>query len=497
MKIKRRLWVLLLSAAMIITCLPAAVFAEDQAPDSGNQVAGETQVYEPKLVEYEGPPLRGVLGTDKLLNLETEDVSRFIVTFTGDIKKTFTYVKKEYKDESGKFTSGAFIDVDSENDPLTATTWLDAEVKQNDKTPVSFKREINDNVELQVVVHYMQDGKLKAKTLSAYADVLCAPDAYPTAVEFIPAEGFVVGCTAGFNYLTEEAFYGEGNKFKVSYVGWTVGDPEKGIEEGLEKYTTTYYYAKGVDPDGEEVQGFFVSGNVNRKRFILDEGSYCDLKFGKEAEVKFTYTEYVEDYDEDVSVDFKVPVKANKYTFTADNPIFAYTGKTITVTSKKIKVYDANGKRIPSEAYDVKADKKSKMGWYTATITLNSKFAARDKYIDSINTSYGIGPNAPTILKPVAGKKKLTVKWKKPSATQLKRIDGYYIELSTDKYFMGNYKRVRVSKSDVRKGKKLVKNLRKGKKYYVRLYAYKTVTQDGEKFKMGSGYSKVKTIKVK
>lgn len=139
MKIKRRLWVLLLSAAMIITCLPAAVFAEDQAPDSGNQVAGETQVYEPKLVEYEGPPLRGVLGTDKLLNLETEDVSRFIVTFTGDIKKTFTYVKKEYKDESGKFTSGAFIDVDSENDPLTATTWLDAEVKQNDKIPVSFK----------------------------------------------------------------------------------------------------------------------------------------------------------------------------------------------------------------------------------------------------------------------------------------------------------------------------------------------------------------------
>ena len=97
----------------------------------------------------------------------------------------------------------------------------------------------------------------------------------------------------------------------------------------------------------------------------------------------------------------------------------------------------------------------------------------------------------------MAGKKKLTVKWKKPSATQLKRIDGYYIELSTDKYFMGNYKRVRVSKSDVRKGKKLVKNLRKGKKYYVRLYAYKTVTQDGEKFKMGSGYSKVKTIKVK
>ena len=491
MKMKRKLWVLLLSAAMIFTLLPAAAFADDTAADSGVAAADEATVPEPKLVSYTGAPLRGVRGTDRLSNLE--EAARFVVTFNDGSKKTFEYVEKEFDDGTGPLITGGIIDVDGVQDPFLATTWLDVEVKNNDGS-VAFAEGINDNVELQVTVHY---GDFETKTLSAYVDILCAPDAYPTAVEFIPAEGFALECTAGYNYLTEDNFYGEGNKFKVSYIGWTAGDPEKGIAEGLENYTTTYYYAKGVGPDGEESEGFFVSGNVNKKQFILDEGTFCDLEFGKEEAIAFTYTEYVEEYDEDVSVDFTVPVKANKYGFTADNPIFTYTGKAIPVTSQKIKVYDADGKPIPAEAYDVEAENDGKMGWYNATITLNDKFADKDTYISSINTSYGIGPKAPTIYKPVAGKKRMTVKWKKPTAAQLKNIDGFYIELSTDKSFMGNYKRVWVSKKVVKKGKKVVTGLKKGRKYYIRLYAYKKITQDGETFRMESKYSTVKIKKTK
>ena len=54
----------------------------------------------------------------------------------------------------------------------------------------------------------------------------------------------------------------------------------------------------------------------------------------------------------------------------------------------------------------------------------------------------------------------MTVKWKKPTASQLKNIDGYYIELSTDKNFSGNYKSVKVSKANIKKCKKTIKGLK-------------------------------------
>jgi hypothetical protein len=72
-----------------------------------------------------------------------------------------------------------------------------------------------------------------------------------------------------------------------------------------------------------------------------------------------------------------------------------------------------------------------------------------------------------------------------------------YIELSTDRQFFNNYKSVKLSKSAVKSGKKLVKGLKKGKKYYVRMYAYKTVKQDGNKFQMPSNDSKIKYKKTK
>ena len=483
MKLKRLLWALLLSAAMIVTLLPMAVFADDPS-------AGSTKAPEPKSVTFKGPALRGVRDTDKLYNLETPDVSGFVVTFTDNTKKTYTYRAGTYDDGDGEYTIGAFIDGEApEQDPIKAEVCLYAEVKQSDK-PLSFKEGWNENVELEVIVEYTVPGKkeLEQKVLPAYVDVLCAPDFYPTKVEFLPADGFSIETTAGGNYLTEDAFYGEGNAFRVSACGWTQ-------DVGIENFTTTYYYAKGTNAAEEETEGFFVSGNVDRQQFVLDDGAYCELEYGKEAPVEFTYTYYVEAFDEYVSVPFEVPVKATKYTASVNYPTFKYTGKVIT---PKFKVYDANNKLIPAEAYDVEHEKTSKMGYYEAKITFNDKFADKDKYVETIVTSYGIGPAAPVIYKTVAGKKKLTVKWKKPNKAQLKNLDGYLIELSTDKSFTGNYKGVWVSKKTVKKGKFTVtKGLKRNKKYYVRIQAYKKITQDGEKFRMLSNYSKVKYKKTK
>ena len=489
MKIQRRLWVLLLSAAMILTLLPAAAFADDAADTK----AGAP---EPKWVTYEGAPLRGVLGTDRLYNLETPDVSGFVVTFSDGSEKTYIYREEEYGEGDDAYTVGTFIDTEAaEQDPQKADICLYAAVAPDGENPVSFEKEWNDNVKLQVIVQYaVSGGGIDQKVLSTYVDVLCAADSYPKAVEFIPAEGFTPETTAGGSFVSEDSFYGEGNAFRVSYNGWTEADPEKGIPEGFEDFTRTYYYAKGPDASGEEVEGFFVSGNPTRQDFVLDQGAACDIAFGEEADVEFEYTEYVEAYDEYVTVPFTVKVKASKYDAFVNYPIFKYTGEPV---KPEFKVYGADNKLISAEAYDVEAEDNVEMGWYEAKITFNDKFADKDKYADTITASYGIGPAAPSIKDPVAGKKSLTVKWKKPTAAQLKNIDGFYIELSTDKQFIGNYRKVNVKKDAVKKGKKTVKGLKKGKKYYVRLYAYKTITQDEETFKMGSNFSKIKYKKTK
>lgn len=83
-------------------------------------------------------------------------------------------------------------------------------------------------------------------------------------------------------------------------------------------------------------------------------------------------------------------------------------------------------------------------------------------------------------------KKTATVKWKKD-----KRASGYLIECAADKRFKQN--RVR---TDIKKNKTTaatVKNLKSGKKYFVRICAY---AKSGNT-KIQGDWSKVKTVKVK
>ena len=87
-----------------------------------------------------------------------------------------------------------------------------------------------------------------------------------------------------------------------------------------------------------------------------------------------------------------------------------------------------------------------------------------------------------------AGKKSLTVKWKKVTA---KGIKGYEIQYSTDKSFEKNVKTVTVNKT--RTTSKTIKKLKSKKKYYVRIRTYSK--KNGEK--VYSNWSKVKGIKVK
>jgi co-chaperonin GroES (HSP10) len=211
--------------------------------------------------------------------------------------------------------------------------------------------------------------------------------------------------------------------------------------------------------------------------------------------VTVNYLGFIEDQDEPVELTFDVNVRADKYDAYGNWPIFDYTGKAITskTFASKLVMYDSADEKIPADAYTFTVGKASKQGWYTAEV----KFKDTEKYPESVTIDYGIGPKRPSARSLTAGKKKLTVRWKKFSKSQLKKIDGMYIELATDKNFTQNFKVVKVSKKTLKKGYKSIKKLKGGKKYYVRMYTYKKIKQGGENFYMYSDYSKTKVRKTR
>lgn len=73
------------------------------------------------------------------------------------------------------------------------------------------------------------------------------------------------------------------------------------------------------------------------------------------------------------------------------------------------------------------------------------------------------------ISKPTAGKKKITVKWKKVSKANLKKISGIQIQVATDPGFSNIVKTATAGK---KKTSKAIKGLQSKTKYYVRIRAY-------------------------
>lgn len=135
-------------------------------------------------------------------------------------------------------------------------------------------------------------------------------------------------------------------------------------------------------------------------------------------------------------------------------------------------VYDCNGKRID----------------------LNSNFSA-DKPVDKNNTSKDVlDDNKTSETKPAkvnalsvkSKTKALAVYWNRVSG-----INGYQIQVATDKNFNKNKKSVTVTKQNA--SKKTVNNLKKNKKYYVRIRAYKNINSK----KFYGKWSKTNSVKTK
>ena len=167
-----------------------------------------------------------------------------------------------------------------------------------------------------------------------------------------------------------------------------------------------------------------------------------------------------------------ISIKSCKITGIGDA---VYTGKVI----QPAPVVKYKGKKlVKGTDYTVKYANNKAVGTATVTIT------GVGKYGESVSKTFNINPKDVALAGLTAGKQQLTVKWKKG-----KSITGYEVQYDLNKSFTGA-KTVAVKKTAT---KTVLKKLTTGKKYYVRIRAYKTVK--GKKYY--SAWSKAKSAKVK
>ena len=161
---------------------------------------------------------------------------------------------------------------------------------------------------------------------------------------------------------------------------------------------------------------------------------------------------------------------------------YGYDGK---VKTPFVTVKDSKGKSLAKADYSVAyASGRKNVGSYTVTITL------KNNYSGTVKKTFKIVPKTTSISKLTAGKKKLTVKWKK----QTTQTSGYQLQYGTSSKFKGA-KTATITKNKT--VSKAISKLKAKKKYYVRIRTYKTVKVNGKSVKLYSTWSKTKSGKTK
>ena len=175
---------------------------------------------------------------------------------------------------------------------------------------------------------------------------------------------------------------------------------------------------------------------------------------------------------------YKIKAKAITPTVELSKKVYTWNGK-----AKKPAVTVKDGTAIldPSDYTVTYADGRKNVGTYKVTVKLKGNYSGKKV------VSFRINPKGTTLVSLTPGTKKMTVKWNKQAA----QVTGYQIQYSRSSTFATGNKTVKVTSRKTTS--KTIKELKTGKKYYVRIRTYKTV--NGKTYY--SGWSKKKSVTVK
>ena len=254
-----------------------------------------------------------------------------------------------------------------------------------------------------------------------------------------------------------------------------------------EYYTLEAEPGSGVTIDSEGNATATKAGEYTVKA-VANDGFKWKIKKTVEKEIK----EYV--LDEDMNEqEVTRTVEVLEDDFTTDDQDITFTIGQANLTGAKVTVSKAiytgkalkpavkvalNGVVLPSTDYSVSYSNNKKVGKGIVTVTGRGNFQGK-----ITGTTFKIVPAKATVKKLTAGKKKLTVTMSsKPS-----KKGGTYYQIQYRVKGSSKWKTVNKKKGN----KVVIKKLKTGKKYQIRVRAYKTVS--GKKYY--GAWSKVKTSK--
>ncbi len=166
-------------------------------------------------------------------------------------------------------------------------------------------------------------------------------------------------------------------------------------------------------------------------------------------------------------------------TVTLSTTKYTYDGKTKKPT---VTVKDSKGNKISSSYYDISYSNNTKVGKATVKVTFKTRYSG------TATKTFSIVPKSTSLNTLTATKGGFKATWTKQST----QTTGYEIQIATNSAFSSGVKKYTVSSASATS--KSVSSLTKGKKYYVRIRTYKTVS--GTKYYSAwSGYKTVTTKK--
>lgn len=158
-----------------------------------------------------------------------------------------------------------------------------------------------------------------------------------------------------------------------------------------------------------------------------------------------------------------------------------YTGKS---QKPVVHVTDTAGNVISSENYQLLYQNNVNVGRASVTVIFNGDQSTK------ITKYFNIIPKKVKGFQLISKAKRFIAKWKRQGV----QTTGYEIQYSTGKKFKKkNSKTVTVKNNKILS--RTFSRKKAGKRYYVRIRAYKTVKTDGKKKKFYSGWSKIRSVK--